>query len=252
MFEKAAVNENERVTFIQKHLQTGKTREELGAMLGYKSWRGLDILMRRHGMKWNSGENVYYIPRESADRNTSGSLLSRTSKIISGFREKEADPMEIAQRAGFENHRQLSAYMDARGFVWSAEINNYVEKALNEESLKPYTQTERMSDAGDNGMPLQSPELEKYLPFLETLSKHKERLLDLLMPESAPGTLPRYTVPGITRTKSFYMSDLLSQLLYEFSRCKNISQKEIIEAAIIEFLRKYSFKKQVDELLGRN
>ena len=249
--EKSPANENEKVAFIQKYLQSGRTREELGAILGYKSWRSLDILMRRHGMKWDSKKNSYYSEGESADGNTPGYYHSKASMIISSFKEKDADPMDIALKAGFENHRQLSSYMDARGYVWSAGINNYIQKPSIVENPEPYTQKESMPDNGDNRLPAQYPDLEKYIPFFDILAKHKERLLDLLLPESAPGTVPRYTVPGITRTKSFYMSDMLSRLLLEFSQNKNISQKEIIEAAVIEFFRKYSYKKQVDELLGR-
>lgn len=251
MPEKLPVHENEKIAFIQRHLQTGRTREEVGNILGYKSWRGIDILMRRHGMKWDSKGNSYYSSSEASAENVPGSYPSRISTVISGFREKDADPMEIAQRAGFENHRQLSSYMDARGFMWSPDENNYVKRPLEAGGPEEEDREESTPGREDTRISPQYPELEKYLPFLDTLSKHKERLLDLILPESAPGTVPRYTVPGITRTKSIYMSDLLSRLLLEFSQCKNISQREIVEAALIEFFRKYSFKKQVDELLGR-
>jgi len=32
----------------------------------------------------------------------------------------------------------------------------------------------------------------------------------------------------------------------------NISQKEIIETAVIEFLKKYSFEREVDAMLGKS
>ena len=202
-------------------------------------------------MKWDSKKNSYYRAEEALDENQLDHCSSKTYMIISGFKAKDADPMDIAKKTGFENHRQLSSYMNARGYVWSSAVNNYIEKPSEIIAPEPVTQEEGTQGQVDNRIYHQYTELEKYLPFFDILSKHKERLLDLLLPESAPGIVPRYTVPGITRTKSFYMSDLLSKLLIEFSRCKNISQKEIIEAAVIEFLRKYSFKKQVDELLGR-
>lgn len=251
MSGKSAFNENEKVTFIRNHLEAGKTREELAAILGYKSWRGLDILMRRHGMKWDSRKNSYYTAEETDNRDAAGCYQSKTALIISKFREIDADPMEVAKQSGFENHRQLSSYMSARGFVWSADINNYIRQPSKAENRENDDPEESISDTRDTHTDIQYSSLEKYLPFFDILLKHKERLLDLILPASAPGSVPRYTVPGITRTKSFYMSDLLSKLVLEFSQCKNISQKEVIEAAVIEFLRKYSFKKQVDELLGR-
>ena len=69
--EKPCVEENEKVEFIQRYLQKGRTREELGVILGYKSWRSLDILMRRHGMKWDSKKNSYYREEEALDENPS-------------------------------------------------------------------------------------------------------------------------------------------------------------------------------------
>lgn len=249
--EKAASCENDRIAFIQRQLQAGRTREELGAILGYKGWRSLDILMRRHGMKWDSKRNSYYTVKEPTDENDYGYGDSKVSTVISGFRQKEADPMEIALKTGFENHRQLSAYMDARGFIWSTAVNNYVKKPSSVENSEAEAPKESLADSEEGLTAFQYSDLDKYLPFLDILLKHKERLLDLVVPASAPGIVPRYTVPGITRTKSFYMSDLLSNLINEFSRCKNISQREIIETAVIEFLRKYSFKSQIDELLNR-
>ena len=45
------------------------------------------------------------------------------------------------------------------------------------------------------------------------------------------------------------MSDMIARLAAEFSREKNVTQREIMEAALIEYLQKYGFKREVDSLL---
>lgn len=45
------------------------------------------------------------------------------------------------------------------------------------------------------------------------------------------------------------MSDMIAKLTAEFSKEKNITQREIVEAALIEFLEKYGFKREIETLL---
>ena len=151
---------------------------------------------------------------------------------------------------GFKDHRDLASFMAARGFVWSNEQGNYVARKNQPESrqeaaceLVPEINEQPVFNYDNNN-------LEKYIPLFEILFKHKEKLLNLLLTGTSPGTIPRYTIPGVTRTKSFYMSDALSKLISEFSQKNNVSQKEIIEAAVIEFLKAHSFGREVDAMLG--
>lgn len=238
----------DKALFVQRSLANGSTRQEIAEVLGYSNWRCLDIFMRRQGMKWDSKQQNYYLATQK-NENTEGKPVntpSKISEIISMFDKEGADPREIAKQAGFESHHQLAAYMAARGYTWSFEANNYVKSSEN-----TGVREDEAADIGAAGtIDVRDIDISKYLPLLDMLLKNKERLYDLLFPAS--GAIPRYVVPGITRTKSFYMSDRLSKLIYEFSKSRNISQKEIIETAVIEFLRKYSFEKEVDELLGKN
>ena len=45
------------------------------------------------------------------------------------------------------------------------------------------------------------------------------------------------------------MSDTVAKLAAEFSREKNITQREVMEAALVEYLQKYGFKQEVEALL---
>lgn len=256
MIDKSTLPEKDRLIFIQRSLKNGLSREETALMLGYKNWRGLDIYMRRQGMRWNSKNSSYYYPA-SSDRSShelSDSTNPTAARIISRFNEKGADAKTIAQDTGFKDHREMAAYMSARGYIWSNEIKNYTRR-LNEGSSdeSKISNSDNWSFNNNEAIEIR-PEhdkcMERYIPLFDIILKHKERLLNLLVQPSPQGVIPRYTIPGITRTKSFYMSDALSKLIYEFSRCYNISQKEIIEAAVIEFLRSHSFSKEVDAMLN--
>jgi hypothetical protein len=45
------------------------------------------------------------------------------------------------------------------------------------------------------------------------------------------------------------MSDKVASVMGEFSREKNVTQREIVEAALVEYLQKYGFKQEVEMLL---
>ncbi len=77
----------------------------------------------------------------------------------------------------------------------------------------------------------------------------RDDIYDLLSGTKEDGIIPRYIVPGLVRTKAIYMSDMIAKLAGEFSKEKNITQREIVEVALIEYLQKYGFKREIETLL---
>ena len=77
----------------------------------------------------------------------------------------------------------------------------------------------------------------------------RDDLYELLAGSREHGKIPRYALPGLVRTKAIYMSDMISKLTAEFSKEKNVTQREIVEAALVEYLQKYGFKKEIETLL---
>lgn len=247
--------QSDKLMTIQQFLASGMNRGEVALKLGYSGWRSLDIYMRRNGMRWNGTFNKY-IDEEELQMATEPNNLADTdvpakiAKIITLYDDINADPKQIAKQTGFGDHIQMANYMSSKGYLWSNEVNNYVKAAdpnreiVSCESNSTGLKSEKLDDNRFTGT-----ELDRYIRLMDTLVKHEDRLMELLLPEVYSRTIPRYFVPGITRTKSFYMSDSLSKLLNEFCSSKNLSQKEVIEAALVEFLSKYSFKKEVDTLI---
>ena len=280
---------DDRVNEILAELSEGKTREEIAKKYDYTQWKNLDIYMRRRGFAWD-GEAQIYIPAATkmdlVKKRYEVTANGKSGLIISLFSNETADAREIAVKTGFKDHREMAAYMESKGFVWSSEKKNYVENAgmvkqdgevaaevavpTESENVIPFiikshvVETKTMSKAEKSpvrNFGEKKPEdqfaagtllPERYVEMLEFLSRNQSKLYELLTSSgNQAGTVPRFIVPGTTKTKSVYMSDLLSKLINEFSESKNISQRDIFEGAIIEYLKKYGFAREIDLLLKR-
>lgn len=51
------------------------------------------------------------------------------------------------------------------------------------------------------------------------------------------------------RTKAIYMSEVIVKVAGEFSKEKKIALKEVMEGALVEYLMKYGFEREVEVLL---
>jgi hypothetical protein len=91
--------------------------------------------------------------------------------------------------------------------------------------------------------------IDEFLPFIRFLYDRREKVYQLLNGVKEDGKIPRYAIPGMARTKAIYMSDKVASVMGEFSREKNVTQREIVEAALVEYLQKYGFKQEVEMLL---
>lgn len=173
--------------------------------------------------------------------------------------------MEVAKKVGMKDHRTIAAYMKDKGYIWSSERQNYVLLKgqqpeidfIEEENEYEERMAVNCSSTDFNIPPTEDcyeelPQIEKLqrlIPMLEMIDRNKDKLAELLSINSG-GTIPRYVVGGITITKSLCMSHNLSELIKEFSKEKNISQREIFEVAIIEFLKKYGYESEINTLFS--
>lgn len=239
--------------YILKCLMQGITREDLALKLNHKNYRTLDMYMRRRGYFWDSEKQIY---TKKINSNTNidyeSPSFSKTEKIISLFN-AGLEPLEIAKKSGMADHRAMATYMKSKGYVWSPEKHNYIllKGKLTSEEHIDFKETVEDCDRDNHSSEIENlpsnelNKLETLIPMLEMINKNKEKLAELLCTNS---TLPRYSVGGITITKSLCMSHSLSQLVKEFSKEKNISQREIFEIAVIEFLKKYGYENEINAL----
>lgn len=224
-------------------------RDEAAAKLNYKNYKSLDMYMRRKNFTFDP-EEQQYVPMqtrvEKMKKDPKSYAPTKVVSIITAFEEEGVDPKVVAKQAGFNDHKDMAEYMKAKGYEWNVYKNNYVktvgkvEETVTEEPLKI------LNKATEQKVP---ERMEEYIPFIRFLYEKRDDLYQILSGVKEDGTIPRYTVPGLVRTKAIYMSDMVARLTAEFSQEKNVTQREIVEAALIEFLQKYGYKNEIDALL---
>jgi hypothetical protein len=239
---------------IQRVLElckAGNSRHEVAKILGYKDYKGLQVYMQRHQHTWNESLRNYQelkeyqkqVKTERVLRNGQDDATSKPARIISMF-SKKLESRDIAKKLGYESHKAMAVYMRSRGYAWNAEIENYERDftmAAEEENAMDTKQTNFEFKAGSG---------ERHSDILELLGSKKEKLLELLNSRHDDEAMPRYLIGGLCVTKSVHMVTGLDMLIREYSTEKNISQKEMFQIAMIEFLKRYGYGREVESLIG--
>lgn len=239
---------NDKVNKIIEMLKF-KTRDEVAEEFNYKTYKSLDIYMRRKNFRYDSKEGQYY-PMESRIEKPDPKTYAPTkvASIIAAFEEDGMDPKVIAKQEGFKDHREMAEYMKIKGYEWNVYKNNYVKIVgrIDEETDDdpPLIETTNKTKTGGN-----VEGIEEYIPFIRFLYEKRDDIYQLISGTREDGQIPRYAIPGLVRTKAIYMSDTIAKLAGEFSKEKNITQREVMEAALVEYLMKYGFKREVEALL---
>jgi len=258
---------DEKVKNVIRLLTEGITKEEIAKQLGYSTYRSLDVYLNRKNFQWDS-HSKNYIPKsnrlEGISLEDSIAATSKVAQVIALFNKEEADAKIIAKRLGFSDHRELASYMSGKGYQWDTENKNYAKivgliaeaevpgERYNEDSKSKDKNNEAIIEIeaksrGNNTEPI---DLQQFLPLLIMLQRNKDRIVDLIMPQNDSGTIPRYALPGVFVTKSVHMVSPLDTMVRDFSREKNVSQRDIVATALLEFFKKYGYEREVEQLLG--
>ena len=223
-----------------------KTRDEIATELEYKSYKSLDMYMRRKNFVFDS-ETCRYIPKQTKAEKMKKDFKShappKIANIINAF-EEDADPKLVAKQNGFKDHKEMARYMKNKGYEWNVYKNNYIKTVGKIDEKIANKVIEETTEAQDT-----PTGTDEYIHFMQFLYEKRDTIYQLISGTKEDGKMPRYVVPGITRTKAIYMSDMVARLIAEFSQEKNITQREIAETALIEFLQKYGYKNEVEALL---
>lgn len=241
---------DDKVNLIIRSLGDGISREELAAQLKYRDYKGLDMYMRRRNFTWDSDAQNYkpvatrINKKKTIQEDTHKGKVSRIMQAFKGG----MDPKAVAKEYGFASHRELADYMTKKGYEWNGEEGNYVRKtgieSVEELQSKASLTSKEQKENQDKTSTDKDDELFHLVKTLyEKLNITSDPIVD---------RVPRYLVSGIAKTKSVQLSHLLHQLVEDFSYEKNITQRQIFETAIIDFLRKYGYKHEVDTLLRNN
>ena len=217
---------------INKQLLLGKSREQLAKLYGHKSWKTVDMFMRRKGYSWNGDKQVYEIKakrpkKEDVTDDHAGS--KRVRQILKAFKEGK-DAKKIAKELGFKNHLILAEYMKDKGYLWDHKESCYKFKdsAVDEKEI---------GSVHSNNMGLE-------------LEERSQQFLDEREQLGGNNNLPRYSLAGLRVAKTIQFSNNLNQLLLNFTVDKNINQREFFEIAAIEMMKKYGYEAEIKGLLG--
>lgn len=262
MAEQVQAEYNKRVKEVLEKLSMGRSREDISEDYKYSTWKSLDIYMRRKGFRWNSNDKMYdpEITRlDSIKEDLLSSIPLKAERIMDKF-DDGLDSRTIANEMGFNDHRELAEYMKNNNLKWDSELGNYIEVLSFNDDIDDSIENIRedlIADVMENKL-IDTENIEidttidiqKYLPLLELLYDSKDKLSEILLDKNT-SIIPSYAVPGVSKNKSIYMSDLLGRLLEDFSQTKNVSQKEIVQVALVEYFKKYGYKEEVRLLLDK-
>lgn len=251
----------DKVQAILNGLKAGKTREVLAEELDYANHRSLDMMMRRHNYVWYKQEQMYYRLGQEIPTVKPIEVLHERSQAthVLQLLQQGMDARLVAEKAGFTTYREMANFMKENGYAWDAQENNYAfstEQAPGDSretrQSRPSRQTEDSTGTMEHSI---NRDWQQYLPSLQWLSENRELLEDLIAStdsnqDNVGGVIPRYAVPGVFVTKSVHMSNQLDQLVRDFSVDRNISQRDVFAAALLEFLRKYGYKQEVEVFLA--
>lgn len=249
---KAKLSTEEKVHYILEGLEGGRTRDELAKSLGYKDWRGIDVLMRRQGYICSDG--MYLLPEQKKHFTPEPFVPQPVRIILEQLEAGNRDLVEIAGKAGFRDRKDLTVYMKSQGWLWSSEKRTYIKEGSastpNEKEVSQSRTKVDSFEAERTSTEEGASSFEDFLPLLNFLQEHQGELEELLGFSLATNQIPHYKFPsGVTITKSFTMGMNLDQLVRDFSAETGVTQRVIVEAALIQFMEKYGYARQVRKLL---
>jgi hypothetical protein len=256
MGEKALLSTDKKVDEILTGLAAGQTREQIALELGYKNFKSLDIYMKRKNFDWDNKKNYYFPKRDRTPIADALKLMNRPEGRVAAvlsLLKSGLDIKEISVQLKFHDHRELALFMKGKGYTWgekdqtftfsgkniiSVESNTSVpDNSLNESGIKKGAKPMLMNESSSEVM-----------TFLEN---NKEALFELISTHASEARIPRYTIRGVYTTKSVSMNYGMDQLIREYSKEKNVSQKDVVEVALIEFFKKYGFQNEVSTLISQ-
>jgi hypothetical protein len=253
----------QKVAYAIDGLTKGISREILADDLGYRNYKCMDIFLNRNGYKWNKQKQNYGAQEPMKSTKIALVPQGKTDQVIR-FIAAGKDIKETAVLTGFGEVQSLATFMLAKGHAWDDETGNYAKRtdveddsAIDVEAfLEDATETIHTVPIGtDTGLALSLEEqflLKQALPLLQQLLENKDTLEELMncreVDEEA--ALPRFNIPGTYMTKCVHMTDLMGQLVKDYSVQNNVTQKNLFEVALVEFFRKHGYVREINTLLG--
>lgn len=126
-------------------------------------------------------------------------------------------------------------------YEWDVKKNNYTKIKKEEENNSNVRPLNIESEA------LEELLIEMLQGINELKSGNKKGVKNDATDEGSQ-ELPRYKIEGNYNSKAFSMNSTLENMIIDFSKNRRISQKDIFEIAVVDFLLKYGEAETVEDL----
>lgn len=248
LVETVSPKQDERVHEILMKLAQGKSRDEVAKELNHRNYKSTDVYMNRKGYRYDR-QMQNYVPK--IEEKVVLVNTSKATRVIELLEVHTDEPMLVCQKLGFKDMQKLGDYMGMEGYQWNTELNNYERKPQEiatgrNEFIEDMPRPSKTVEVQE----VEQTELTSYLSLLKLLKNNEERLTEILIPYGKGGSIPRYTIAGVAQTKTVQMINTLGNLVSEFAKENNMSQRDLFEVALIDFFRKYGYEKEVVQLLN--
>ncbi|NJD04653.1 MAG: hypothetical protein FIA99_19110 [Ruminiclostridium sp.] len=251
-------NPKKRIELINNLAATGKSRSEIAKELGYSHVGGLTKFAHNQGFEWNYEKGLYAVKGTKQDIPDviEETPTGRVASIISMF-EQKMDGKEIAKSLRFGSYQEMADYLKSKGYTWDNAKQNYIKIIVTGE---PKPEQEKAETIKTEQKPKKDIEIkssnscdcmEKYSELLKLIDENRDRLAELLnaSDKAEDAIVPRYKLHGLSVTKSIDIPHTLDQMIKEYSNEHNLSQREIVQIALVEFLKKYGYENEVKTVL---
>lgn len=247
---------DEKEKRIMGYFAEGMTRDQIATKEGNTHWKSVDMYLRRRNYSWDSEQQVYFKESSIAVRTDDEKLINqpqdytKAGQIVRSLSQKGADIRLIAKQRGFTNHQGLADYMHAHRYKWDVEQSNYVKDIDSEREIQDkQDEPVQLDEISAASLPEEGTELPAHSQaLLNYLLQNEQKLRHLIDEQGAH--LPNYLVKGTRKGKTFQMSLLLTQLVEEYATTHAVTQREVVEIALVEFLQRYGYMEQVKQVLN--
>jgi hypothetical protein len=135
----------------------------------------------------------------------------------------------------------MATFMKRKKYEWDVKKNNYTKVKKEEENNSNVRQLNFESEALEEV-------LIEMLQGINELKSGKKKAVKNGATDDEADELPRYKIEGNYKSKAFNMNSTLENMIIDFSKNRRISQKDIFEIAVVDFLLKYGEAEAVEDL----
>ena len=165
--------------------------------------------------------------------------------------ERGMDGREIAKKLRFTSYKDMADFMKSKGYIWNEGKSNY---ELQPQEIKEYIKPPEKDIEQTMGTVVTNTDIGQYEDLFKLLDANRDRLAELLQGDCGKSdtkaiTVPRYVLAGVTINKGIKINVGLDKLVKDFSLERSVSQKDIIEVALIDFLKKHGYSDDVKAVL---